>query len=110
MIDRRGALRLMCLGMATGVGVIVSGRIGTAAPEVATLRDRLEKGLKARLPEEFEFIDTVVTMVEAGSLPQTLVEKVFFYVRRTKSHKKYLVPYFEILLRQKASEEGIEIP
>lgn len=109
-MDRRQILRLSSLVLATLAGLVVSQTISRAEPDLPTLRERLEKGLKARLPNEFEFLDTVVTMVDAGTLPRELVDKVFFYVRREKSHKKYLVPYFERLLRAKAREQGIEIP
>jgi len=111
-IARRGFLR-------RGLGVLVTcGTVGlTAWPLVAqvtegtpTLKDQLEKGLKARFPQEFAFINTVVTMVESGQLPRDLVLSTFFWVRKNKYQKKYMVPYFERILRARAAEQGITIP
>ncbi|MBM4001450.1 MAG: hypothetical protein FJ297_18270 [Planctomycetes bacterium] len=86
---------------------IARGQVKDGTP---ALREQLEKGLKARFPNEFAFINTVVTMVAAGQLPLDLVQGTFLWVRKNKYHKKYMVPYFERLLRAKATERGIAIP
>ena len=109
-MHRRILLRMLCTLVAIVTGMTGMGSSTLSAAETATLRDQLEKGLKARLPDEFAFIDTVVTMVDNGTLPEELVDKIFFYVRKTRGHRKYLVPYFERLLRLKAAEMGIAIP
>jgi hypothetical protein len=78
--------------------------------DVADLQDRLEKGLKARLPEDFAFIGMVVQLVDTQQLPIDLVDSSFLWVRKNRAHKKYLVPYFERVLRLRAKERGITIP
>jgi hypothetical protein len=78
--------------------------------DVPNLQDQLEKGLKARLPSEFAFIQTVVILVDNGTLPRSLVDSTFFWVRKNRGHKKYMVPYFERILRKRAESLGIDIP
>ncbi len=46
-----------------------------------TLKQTLEKGLKARRPEEFAFIAMVVKKVDKGVLPRDLVESTFLWAR-----------------------------
>ena len=78
--------------------------------QVASLRDQLEKGLKARLPADFAFVDTVVTMVDNRQLPLDLVRSSFLWVRKNRSNKRYMMFYFEQVLRKRAAEKGITIP
>lgn len=47
-----------------------------------TLRDRLIIGLEARLKTEVAFVDAVVAAVQAGHLPQRLVDETFFWARQ----------------------------
>ena len=77
-----------------------------AGAKIANLRDQLEKGLKARLPREFGFIDRVVGMVEAGQLPYDLVQSTFMW---TRVKRPYPFPYFEAGLRTRAARQGIKI-
>ena len=79
------------------LGVAVSGRVvqRAMAAEVekidatpakpnrpVTLRDRLVIGLEARLKTEVAFVDAVATEVQAGHLPQRLVDQTFFWARQ----------------------------
>lgn len=82
---------------------------GSASADVADLKEQLEKGLKARRPEEFAFIAKVVTMVNQNRLPLSIVKGSFFFVRKKYQSKKYLVPYFERVLRAHAAREGIRV-
>jgi hypothetical protein len=105
-------LRVIPILLALWAGAISASWWGGTAchGQEAGLQDRLEKGLKARLPNEFSFISTVVTMVNNGQLPLDMVDSTFLWVRKNRSHKKYLVPYFERILRRRAEEKGINIP
>ena len=78
----------------------------TTDVKVASLRDQLEKGLKARLPREFAFIDRVVGMVDAKQLPYDLVQSTFLWAR---VKRPYPFPYFEMGLRTRAARQGIKI-
>ena len=71
-----------------------------------SLRERLEKGLKARRPKEFAFIATVATRVEEGTLPRSLVDATFFWAR---NKRPYPYPYFEEALKQRAKKLGLAI-
>jgi len=70
------------------------------------LRIQLEKGLKARLPREFDFIDHVVGMVDNNQLPRDLVQSTFLWAR---PKKPYPFPYFENGLRLRAAKRGISL-
>jgi hypothetical protein len=109
-MDRRSFLRSIPPGAALGASLILSCWFDATQARDLTLRDQLETGLKARLPEEFAFIDTVVTLVDNGTLPRDMVDGVFFWVRKNRNQRKYMVPYFERLLRLKAKQAGIAIP
>ncbi|GIW90530.1 MAG: hypothetical protein KatS3mg109_0962 [Pirellulaceae bacterium] len=109
-MSRRRFLISTSLWVSTGLFVGAHPTPGQVSSGTATLKDQLEKGLKARFPQEFAFINTVVTMVDNGQLPRDIVMSTFLWVRKNRSNKKYLVPYFERILRARAQEVGITIP
>src|SRR4051812_19159679 len=55
---------------------------GPGTPGVASLKQTLENGLKARTPDEFAFINTVVAKVDTGEMPVSLVDTTFEWARR----------------------------
>src|SRR5258708_4777293 len=87
-------IRLLTLSALVPLAAI-SGRIvqrATAADEVEKIdvdagkptrriafHDRLVVGLQARLKAEVAFVDAVVAEVEAGHIPQRLVDETFFW-------------------------------
>jgi hypothetical protein len=81
----------------------------TSGVQVASLRDQLEKGLKARRPVEFRFIDRVVTMVNNNQLPITLVRSTFHWARKKARFRRYPFQYFERALRERARRLRIQI-
>ena len=92
-------------------GDVGHAELGFDAPDIlagktAGLKDRLERGLKARRPSEFQFIGRVVKLVEVGRLPIRLVNDTFFWARSRRSHP---FQYFEAALRLRAKRLGIEI-
>lgn len=86
------------------------GAIGM--PEVAdqsgieNLKLTLQQVLHARRPEEFDFIEKVVLMVDQKQLPRDLVESSFAYARK-KPRRQF--QYFEFALRARAKEIGINL-
>lgn len=72
----------------------------------ADLKSVLEKGLKARRPEEFAFVRRVVERVEDGSLPVSLVRSTFLWARQ---RQPYPVVYFERAMRVRAKKLGITL-
>jgi hypothetical protein len=78
------------------------------APGGITLKQALEKGLKARRPSEFAFIRLVVKKVEQGALPRKMVERTFLWARNNK--QPYPMPYFERALQIQAKKLGVDLP
>lgn len=74
------------------------------AAKEADLKERLEKGLKARLPAEFQFIARVVELVEQKTLPLSLVDGMYLWARRKPKHT---FQYFKHGLRIRAAKIGV---
>lgn len=70
-----------------------------------SLKVRLEKGLRAMRPQDFEFLAVVLQQVDDGELPPDLVDQAFLWARRQRS---YRVQYFEKVLRLLAKRQGVE--
>lgn len=70
------------------------------------LKGQLEKGLKARRPVEFDYIAQVITLVENGALPRSLVDSTFGYARKQPRP----LQYFEFALQFRAKKVGIDVP
>ncbi|MFI4874379.1 MAG: hypothetical protein ACIALR_03545 [Blastopirellula sp. JB062] len=102
---RRQFLRLFSIAIAAFVGLFVAQQ--RVESGTASLKDTLEKGLRARRPIEFEFIAEVVMLVDDGTLPRTLVMACFEYARRRDRYQPYR--YFEPALRIQAKKLGVEI-
>ena len=86
----------------------LSASVSISRPaKVADLKDRLEKGLRARLPADFQFIERVVDLVNQGQLPEKLVMGTFDYARRKSRRRPF--PYFERALRLRAAKIGVTI-
>jgi hypothetical protein len=76
--------------------------------QVSGLQDQLEKGLKCRRPQEFEFVDAVVAKVEHGDLSRQIVVETFAFARKraAKYGTKYAFPYFQRGLEERANKAG----
>ena len=74
---------------------------------IADLQDQLESGLKARLPNEFQFIAIVVQRVTDRDLSVGEVKSVFQWARR--KNKKVPYPYFERAMRIIAAQKGVAL-
>lgn len=105
--SRRGFL-LSCAAIAVSLVTLASAE-DTPSGQIADLKDQLEKGLRARRPEEFAFIARVLQMVDEGTLPLDLVQSTFQWARKKTDFKKYPFPYFEQALRLRAKRIGIAI-
>jgi hypothetical protein len=77
------------------------------AQRQVTLKDILAKELRARRPNEFRFIETVVEMVDQGELPLRMVRSSFLWAR---NRRPYPLVYFEQSLKRQAAAAGISIP
>ncbi|MEQ8786956.1 MAG: hypothetical protein RIC55_11680 [Pirellulaceae bacterium] len=79
---------------------------GTNAQQVASLKDTLEKGLKARRPLEFEFIDHVAELTTQGKLPLDVVLSTFQWARPKKPAP---FPYFQRAMQIRAAKLGVDL-
>jgi hypothetical protein len=85
---------------------------GVAITALATASEsRLDPELiKAALgtatPEDNGFIERVVTMVEQGRLPRSLVESTFLWARQKPDHR---FQYFKRALTLRAARQGIRL-
>jgi hypothetical protein len=107
-MDRRQFTGVSVSAAAGLLGLSLGGR--TAQSQAPSLKDTLEKELKARRPSDIKFIALVVKMVNNKTLPKSIVLSVFHYVRKKRQFKKNLVPYFAAALRLEARKKGIKIP
>ena len=78
------------------------------AGERITLRDTLEKGLKARTDRDRQYLGRVVTLVDQRVLSRDLVLTVFEKARQ-KNARVPLVP-FRFMLAALTAKQGVEIP
>ncbi|MEM9352249.1 MAG: hypothetical protein AAGA92_04480 [Planctomycetota bacterium] len=79
-----------------------------------SLSDQLRVGLRAVTKADFAFIDKVVTLVNTGKLPRSLVDSTFFWSRRRaalRGPKRALRPmvFFRPGLTLRAKAIGITI-
>ena len=54
-----------------------------------SFRDRLVVGLEARLKSEVAFVDAVIVEVQAGHIPERLVDETFFWARQRAAIVRY---------------------
>lgn len=73
---------------------------------IAEFRDQLRLGLQARLPEEFQFIDRILQLVEQGHVPRDLVQSTFQWARKKRP---YPFQFFKRGLIVRAARRGIVI-
>ena len=99
------AILTVCLCVA---GTVAAPAAEPPVPRESTsLAERLKAGLKARLPQEFAYVDRVAALVEEGVLPVKLVDTAFAWAR--KKGVPYPFPYFRRVLEIQASLIGLEI-
>ena len=91
------------IGLPTTCGLAAEDPGTQATP---TFKETLEKGLKARRPEEFAFIAMVVKKVDSGVLPRELVEGTFLWARGKGS---LAFEYFRKGLIVRAQKMGIAL-
>ena len=79
---------------------------------VAGLRDILTKGLRARLPSEFAFVDKVIHYVKLGKLSRRMVLETYRWARRKVGLARdelgrYPFPYFRRAMKIRAAKVGV---
>jgi hypothetical protein len=71
------------------------------------LRTQLEKGLKARRPVEFKYIDEIITLVEEEKLPRKLVVTTYLAAQRQPRRQ---LQYFQLALAARARGLNVKLP
>jgi hypothetical protein len=98
------------------LGIIASCGVAAAATPKAfdgggvtglDLKTQLEKGLKARRPVEFEYIDQIVQLVEQGQLPRKLVVSTYLWAQRRPWRQ---LQYFQFALQARARGLNVDLP
>lgn len=80
-----------------------------------SFRDRLVAGLKARLKSEVAFVEGVVDEVNAGRIPQRLVDETFFWardrsqIRNRRGRVRRPVIYFQPAMVARAKRIGVTL-
>jgi hypothetical protein len=97
-------LILWTVMFALGATLTEAQIVSTGGIVLPTLKQQLQAGLLARTPDEIAFVDEVVSLVNSGDLPISLVQSTFIWARR---HRPYPMQYFERALRVRAAAFGI---
>jgi predicted AAA+ superfamily ATPase len=79
-----------------------------AQQEEVSLTDRLRAGLKCRRPEEVEFVEAVVALVDQQKLSKELVFSTYQWAVRQKPDFPFY--YFQYGIKRRAAAEGVDIP
>ncbi len=71
------------------------------------LKTQLQKGLRARRPVEFEYIDEIIALVDSGDLPRPLVTTTFVWARKLPARR---LQYFQFALQTRAKGLAVQLP
>jgi len=71
------------------------------------LKTQLQKGLKARRPVEFQYIDEIVDLVKSGKLPIKLVYTTYGWAQAKPTRQ---LQYFQFALAARTKGLGIPMP
>ena len=107
--NRISAVICLALSCAALTAVSQSGILAAPPRDAATgltLKETLEKGLRARRPQEFRFVARVALMVEQGDLPERTVKNTFQWARKKPKHP---FQYFERALIIQARKQGVVV-
>lgn len=81
--------------------------LSVPAQQVPNLTQTLRSVLKCRRPEEFAFVDLVVSKVNLGVLPEALVLSMMKWARERRDDIPF--PYFQEGIRRRAKALGVEL-
>ena len=102
--------------MLTCVAILLLGNAVRAAEPAAVaaggvtgldLKTQLQKGLRARRPVEFEYINEIIALVEKGELPRPLVTTTFVWARKQPTRQ---LQYFQFALQTRAKGLDVTLP
>jgi hypothetical protein len=103
---QRWAICLVAAGLAQGLVGAAQAQQGAVPKAVqVTLKDQLEKALRARRPQEFAAIGQVLKGVEQGVLPLDIVQTSFNWSRKKRANR---VQYFILAVNAQARRRGVD--
>ena len=107
-------IRRAVLAAALAMAIFRNDSLAVDPPAVAAggvtgldLKTQLEKGLRARRPVEFEYLNEIVRLVEVGQLPRTLVTTTFVWARKQPTRQ---LQYFQFALQTRAKGLPVKLP
>lgn len=74
---------------------------------VASFEDRLQAGLRTRLPDEKAFIEKVASLVRTGRLPAKVVDSTYLWAVERRTEHPF--PAFQKALRIQAARLGVRL-
>ncbi len=98
---------LVLLAPAAGWAGDVPPPINGGGVSGLNLQTQLEKGLKARRPVEFAYIDQIIKLVEDGKLPISLVTSTYGWARKQRGRQ---LQYFQFALQARAKGLDVQLP
>lgn len=93
------------LALPAQTGPVISQ--GSVAGKKITLKDLLEKRLKARRPKEFAFIAKVVKLVDQKKLPLKMVKTTYLWAMKKPRRRPF--QYFERAMKLRAAKLKINL-
>jgi hypothetical protein len=92
--------------VALAFGLVLAAGLGGTARADDLSSDQVKVALHTATPEENGFVDRVLAMVQAGTLPQDLFQSSFLWARRKQRHQ---FQYFKQALILRAADAGIQV-
>jgi hypothetical protein len=97
----------LCVSLAHAALAADPPPIDAGGVQGLTLKTQLEKGLKARRPVEFAYIDQIIQLVEQGALPRSMVTSTYLWAQRRSSRQ---LQYFQFALAARAKHLNVKLP
>ena len=98
---------LVCLLLRNNVLAAEPAAVAAGGVTGLDLKTQLQKGLRARRPVEFEYINEIIALVESGELPKPLVTTTFVWARKQPTRQ---LQYFQFALQTRAKGLDVKLP
>ena len=98
---------IVCLLLGNVVRAAEPAAVAAGGVTGLDLRTQLQKGLRARRPVEFEYINEIIALVESGKLPKPLVTTTFVWARKQPTRQ---LQYFQFALQTRAKGLDVKLP
>lgn len=103
----RRRVALACIVLTLALPASLPAAEPAATGTVASLEDRLQAGLRTRLPAEKKFVEKVAMLVRTGRLPAKIVDSTYLWAIERRTEHPF--PAFQKALRIQASRLGVQL-